>query len=113
MKFLCLAYGDEDGWNALSADEKQDALAQDAMIQDRGDLMAAVRRTVTSVRNWDGNLNVEEKPFAQNELPLAGFSVIEAKNMEEAITLVSNTPCARARGVIEIRPFWNVGDQGA
>jgi hypothetical protein len=110
MKFLCLAYGDEAGWNSLSEKEKREALAQDAVIRSRGNLMSAVQRTVTAVRNWDQNLEVNNEPFARNELPLAGFSVIEAKNVEEVINLVSNTPCARARGVIEIRPFWNPGD---
>jgi hypothetical protein len=107
MKFLCLAYGDEAGWNSLSEDEKREVLAQDAVIRDRGNLVAAVERTVTSVRNWDRNLQVNNTPVAKNELPLAGFSVIEAANVEEVIELISNTPCARARGVIEIRPFWN------
>jgi len=113
MKFLCLAYGDEDGWNALSEDEKREVLAQDAVIRDRGNLMSAVQRRVISVRNWDGNLEVNEEPSAQKELPLAGFAVIEAENEEEVIGLVSNTPCARARGVIEIRPFWDLSDDGA
>ena len=40
-------------------------------------------------------------------LPLAGFSIIEAETIEEVIQLVANTPCARARGAIEIRPFWD------
>ena len=74
--------------------------------------MSAVQRTVTSVRNWDQNLQVNNEPFARNDLPLAGFSVIEAESIEEVIELVSNTPCARARGVIEIRPFWNHSDAG-
>ena len=113
MKFLCLAYGDEAGWNSLSEEERREALAQDAVIRSRGNLMSAVQRAVTSVRNWDQNLQVNNEPFARNELPLAGFSVIEAENVEEVIELVSNTPCARARGVIEIRPFWNLGDAGA
>jgi len=108
MKFLCLAYGDEDGWNTLSEQEKRDALAQDAVIRKRGSLMAAVQETVSSVRNWDGNLEIHAGPSVQRELPLAGFSVIEAENVEEVIALVSNTPCARARGVIEIRPFLKV-----
>lgn len=105
MKFLCLAYGDEDGWNSLEQEEKRDALAQDAAIRARGNSMSAVQTTVTSVRNWDGKLEVEHRPAVQRELPLAGFSVIEAANVEEVIELVSKTPCARARGVIEIRPF--------
>lgn len=113
MKFLCLAYGDEAGWNTLSEEEKGEVLAQDAVIRDRGNLMSAVQGTVTSVRNWDGNLEVNHERFARSELPLAGFSVIEAENVEEVIDLVSNTPCARARGVIEIRPFWNLGNEGA
>lgn len=113
MKFLCLAYGDEAGWNTLSEEEKGEVLAQDAVIRDQGNLMSAVQGTVTSVRNWGSNLEVNHEPFARNELPLAGFSVIEADNVEEVIDLVSNTPCARARGVIEIRAFWNLGDEGA
>ena len=112
MKFLCLAYGDEAGWNSLSEEERREALAQDAVIRSRGNLMSAVQRAVTSVRNWDQNLQVNNEPFARNELPLAGFSVIEAESIEEVIELVSNTPCARARGVIEIRPFWNHSDAG-
>jgi hypothetical protein len=105
MKFLCLAYGDEDGRNALNADEKQAVLAQDVMIRNRGDLMAAVHTRVTAVRNWDGKLEVTSTPYAQHPLPLAGFSVIEAGSLDEVIELVANTPCARARGVIEIRQF--------
>ena len=112
MKFLCLAYGDEAGWNSLSEEERREALAQDAVIRSRGNLMSAVQGAVTSVRNWDQKLQVNSESFTRNELPLAGFSVIEAENVEAVIELVSKTPCARARGVIEIRPFWNLGDAG-
>jgi len=108
MKFLCLAYGDEAGWNSLNEEEKREVLAQDAAIRDRGNLMSAVQRTVTSVRNWDRNLEISNEPFARNALPLAGFSVIEAENVDEVIELVSNTPCARAKGVIEVWPFWEL-----
>jgi len=107
MKFLCLAYGDEDGWNALSETEKREFLAQDAVIRERGNLMAAVQTRVTTVRNWDGNLEVTDEPYARHRLPLAGFSVIEAENVREVVDLVSDTPCARARGYIEIHPFWD------
>ena len=113
MKFLCLAYGDEDGWNSLTEGEKQEVLAQDAVIRNRGNLMSAVQTKVTSVRNWDGNLEVTGKPYAQHQLPLAGFSVIEAESLNEVIELVSNTPCARARGVIEIRHFWDLSSDSA
>jgi hypothetical protein len=112
MKFLCLAYGDKDGWNTLSEREKQEVLAQDTVIRDRGSLMSAVQTNVTSVRKWDGKLEVSDEPYVQHKLPLAGFSVIEAQSVSEVIELVSNTPCARARGVIEIRPFWDLSSNG-
>ncbi|HET6681307.1 MAG TPA: YciI family protein [Gemmatimonadaceae bacterium] len=111
MKFLCLAYGDEAGWNALSQDEQRDALAHDAVIRNRGNLMSALEPMATAVRNWNGNLEVSEGPGAHQGLLLAGFSVIEAGTLEEVIALVSNTPCARARGFIEIRPFRDPGEE--
>lgn len=113
MKFLCLAYGDEDGWNSLSEQERREVLAQDAAIRGRGNLMSAVQTKVTTVRNWNKSLEVTDEPYAQHKLPLAGFSVIEAGSVNEVVELVSNTPCARARGVIEIRPFWGLSGDGA
>lgn len=107
MKYLCLAYGDEAGWNGLSEKERKDALAQDKVIQERGNLVSAVQPTVTAVRNWDQKLQVTERADETHGLPLAGFSIIEAANIEEVIALVANTPCARASGVIEIRQLWN------
>ena len=113
MRFLCLAYGDEEGWNALNEAEREEALAQDAVIRERGNLMSAVETKVTSVRNWDRNLEVKEGPYAQHKLPLAGFSVIEADSVDEVIELVANTPCPRARGIIEIRPLWDLSGDDA
>jgi hypothetical protein len=106
MKFLCLAYGDEAGWKSLSGTQKEQVLAADQMIRERGNLMAAVRQDATTVSNWDGHLRRLDKPYARHDLPLAGFSVIEAESIDEVIELVARTPCAVAKGYIEIRRFW-------
>lgn len=37
--------------------------------------------------------------------PVAGFSVIEAADLAEAIELVSRAPCAVAHGVVEVSPI--------
>ena len=93
MKFLCLAYGDQEGWDSLTEIEKQEVLALYEVILDRGNLMSAVqRKQVTSVRNWANTLEVTNEPYAQHKLPLAGFSLIEAENVKEVIEHVSNTP---------------------
>jgi hypothetical protein len=103
MKYLCLAYGDEKDWKVLTKEEQEALLAQDQVLLKRGDLVASVGRAVTTVRAWDGTPNVTERAFADSPAPLAGFSVIEANSLSEAIGLVAGTPCARAKGAIEIR----------
>lgn len=110
MKFLCLAYGDEKDWKALSKREQEEMLARDEALRERGTLMASVKTDVAKVRAWDGEPEVTEGAFAQSRVPLAGFSIVEAANVEEAAQLVSGTPCARAKGWIEIRPISAVNE---
>lgn len=94
MKYLCLAYGDEKDWRTLTKSGTR--------------YMAAVRTDVITVRAWDGTAKITEGAVVDAKLPLAGFSVIEASDLNEVITLVSKTPCARAKGAIEIRPIASV-----
>jgi hypothetical protein len=47
MKFLCLAYGAEKDWLALTKAQQEELLAQDEALRRRGDFLAAVETTVT------------------------------------------------------------------
>ncbi len=109
MKYLCLAYGSEKDWNELTESEQNEMLAHDDLLRKRGDFIATVGN-VTTVRAWDGTPNIEENTFANLKQPLVGFSIIEAANLNEAIELVWRTPCARAKGAIEIRPIMTFND---
>jgi hypothetical protein len=108
MKYLCLAYGAEKDWQALSKPEQDALLAQDAAIRARGALMGSVQPSVTSVRAWDGTPETTSAPFAVSGAPLAGFSIIEAADVDEVVRLVADTPCARAKGTIEIRAILSI-----
>jgi len=110
MKFLCLAYGDAKDWNALTSKEQQEMLAQDEALRERGTLMAAVQTHVVKVRAWAGEPNATEGAFAQSGVPLAGFSIVDADDVDEVVQLVAGTPCARAKGWIEIRPILEIND---
>ena len=110
MKYLCLAYGSEEDWNALTPAEQRALLAQDEVVRERGALMAAVRPEVSTVRAPDGTPTVTDGPFAGSRVPLAGFSLIEAADVDEVVRLVADTPCARAGGAIEIRPILEIND---
>lgn len=110
MKYLCLAYGSEKDWNALTRSEQDALLAQDEVLRARGDLVAAVEPTATVVRAWDGTPTTTDGPFAHSAAPLAGFGIIEAADLDEAIRLVADTPCARAKGAVELRPIAAIND---
>jgi len=111
MKYLCLAYGAGANWKALSSDEQNKLLAQDEIIRKSGALMAGVETDVVTVRAWNGAPEVTESTFADPAVPLAGFSIIEADNLNEVSELVAKTPCARAKGAIEIRPIMMINDE--
>ena len=103
MKFLVLAYGREEDWAALSRPVQQALLAADEMLRDRGDLVAAVDTETTVVRAWTGEVVTTRGPFAAGTTPLAGFGIIDADSLAHAVSLVADTPCARANGAVEIR----------
>lgn len=110
MKFLCLVYGGEKDWLALTQQEREELLAQDEVLRRRGNFMSAVETTVTTVTAWDGSPTTTSGSFAKSSVPLAGFSIIEAADINEVVQLVAGTPCARAKGAIEIRPLMQTDD---
>jgi hypothetical protein len=61
--------------------------------------------SVTSAAN-----HTAKGPFAVSNEPLAGFGIIEAADINEVIRLVLNTPCARAKGAVEIRAIAAIND---
>jgi hypothetical protein len=111
MKFLCLAYGSEKDWTALSRAEQDVLLAQDEILRQGGALMGAVEPKVTTVRAWNGIPETANEPFSRLSVPLAGFSIIEAESLDEVVAMVAKTPCARAQGAIEVRPIMILNDK--
>jgi hypothetical protein len=110
MQYLCLAYGSEKDWKALRDDEQDALLAQDEVLRQRGALVAAVDLHVKTVRSPAGIPISTDGAFAKSGAPLAGFCILEARDLEEAIDLVAQTPCARANGAIELRPITQMNE---
>jgi hypothetical protein len=65
---------------------------------------------VITVQAPDGAAESTDVPFAASQVPLAGFSVIEDNDIDEAIRLVANAPCPRVGGAIEVRPIMRLND---
>ncbi|HWG24788.1 YciI family protein [Actinospica sp.] len=104
-KFVTIGYGDRDGYERTDAAVRDAAHAHDARLRAAGAEMGIAEAPV-QVRNHDGaGVNVEGGAFMSSALPVAGFMVVEAATLEEAVELVSKSPCAVAQGVVEVWPL--------
>jgi hypothetical protein len=104
MKYLCLVYLDEKRLNELP---DEDCVAYDTSIRKSGHCLASEAlqsvQTATTVRVRSGRTAITDGPFAETKEQLAGFYMIEAKDLNEAIEIASKIPPARV-GSIEVRP---------
>ena len=103
--FITIGYGDRAGYEQTDPEVRDAAHEHDARLRDAGVLMG-VAGEPTQVRNHDDlGARTTTGAFMRSDLPIAGFAVIEAANIEDAVQLVSATPCAVARGVVEVWPL--------
>ncbi|HEY9531486.1 MAG TPA: YciI family protein [Burkholderiales bacterium] len=104
MKYLCLVYGEE---NAIQSVDDRHCVQFDTGIRASGHCIASEAlqpvATATTVRVRNGKISVTDGPFAETKECLAGFYLIEARDLNEAIQLASKIPPA-AVGSIEVRP---------
>ena len=101
-KFITIGYGDRAGYERTAASARTKAHAHDAQLRAGGALMGIAGAPV-QVRNHDAaGVRTTRGPFMRSELPIAGFALIEAASLQDAVRLVSETPCAVAYGVVEV-----------
>lgn len=104
-KFVTIGYGDRAGYDRTPQSVRNAAHDHDAKLLSEGALIGIAGAPV-QVRNPDAaKLETRDGPFMLSELPIAGFAIIEAADMSEAIEKVSQVPCAVAHGVVEIWPL--------
>jgi hypothetical protein len=104
-KFITIGYGDRAGYELTPADVRNAAHAHDAQLQRQGVVMGIAGSPV-QVRNTEFvKVETIEGAFMSSPLPIAGFAVIEANDLAEAVEIVSKTPCAVAHGVVEVWPL--------
>ena len=115
MKYLCLVYLDQENWSACP-DTICAAYGQE--LTDSRQLLAAEPlhpvHTATTVRVRGGQVQLYDGPFAETKELLAGFYLVDAKDLNEAIRIASGIPSAK-HGSIEVRPVrqLDLGDAAA
>jgi hypothetical protein len=104
-KFVTIGYGEQTGYDSTPEAIRDAAHAHDARLKKEGVLMG-IAGTPVQVRNPEATrVETTEGPFMTSSMPVAGFAVIEAADLAEAIDMVSRTPCAVAHGVVEVWPL--------
>jgi hypothetical protein len=112
MKYLCLGYMEEAAWDAMSQSER-DAFMEECFVYDDalrknghmigGEALQSVRTAIT-LRFKGGKVLLTDGPFAETKEQLGGILVLEARDLNHAIQLMSNHPGIRLGGCFEVRP---------
>ena len=115
MQFLLLVYTDSELLDALPA-EQYDAHMRHCLqhadaLQAEGRVLAFQQleppKTARSVRVRAGRTSVLDGPFTETKEMLAGFNLVEADSMEDAVRMANELPWARY-GCIEVRPVRDI-----
>lgn len=111
MKYVALVYYQESIINAMTQqqwhDLNQECVAGVERLSDQGNYVAGEALkpvdSATTVRVRDDEVLITDGPFAETKEQLAGFYLLEARDLNEALHLASRIPPARF-GSIEVRP---------
>jgi hypothetical protein len=111
MKYACLVYHEEQKLDALSEGELAEIAGECGAwvgeLEEGGHHVFSAGlqsvRTATTVRNRNGSPSLTDGPFAETKEFLGGFTIIDARDLNEAIQLVSKFPAWRI-GTVEVRP---------
>ena len=111
MKYLCLIYDEEKKLESMPKSESDAFMAEyfsfTEGIQKSGHYVAGEAlqsiSTATTVRIRNGKVSATDGPFAETKEQLAGFYLVDAHDLNEAIQIASRIPPAR-EGSVEVRP---------
>lgn len=108
MKYMLLIYSDENAW---TESEQEQCYAESVQLtyqlKANGQYLSASPlqsiSTATSVRVRNGKQMVTDGPFAETREQLGGYFLIDARDLNEAISIAGRIPAAH-KGTVEIRP---------
>jgi hypothetical protein len=114
MKYLLLMYASESETSKFTPEDMQ-AIQKEwggflKEAQTSGTLLAneglAPNTSATTVRVRNGKTLTTDGPFAETHEQLAGISVFECNDLDEAIRWATKIPTVKY-GSIEVRPLWS------
>lgn len=123
MRYMLLTYHNEHARENLSPEERTKsvsaALNYIGEATQRGVFRAAdplePTSTATTVRTQDGKMMITDGPFAETKEQLAGYFILDCKDLDEALEWASKIPmgCGGDTGCVEVRPIRQLTPQAA
>lgn len=115
MEYLLLLYVQESGWNNMTKAEQEKGVAAykayTEALQTAGILKGSNRlqptATATTVSIADGKPQVLDGPYAEAKEQLAGYYLIDAPDLDSAISWANRCPTV-THGTVEVRPIWTM-----
>lgn len=115
MRYVCLVHFDVSIMQNATLLEQQDldrrSLAYNDELVAKGHYVVSQAiqdgNSAVLVRVRDGKLSTTDGPYIETKEQMAGFVLVEARDMNEAIRLAAGIPIA-AIGTIEVRPIYEI-----
>jgi hypothetical protein len=112
MKYVCLGYIEDGKWDAMSERERkammEECFAYDDVLRRNGHFLGGEAlqsaRTAATLRWQDGKVSITDGPYAETKEQIGGILLLEARDLNHAIQLMSKHPGVRLGGPFEIRP---------
>ena len=113
MRYMLLLCRDEERWSALGAQERVNAYEEAVRYSDELRARGVYETgnplepssTATTVRLVEGRVMTTDGPFAETKEQLGGYSIVDVKDLDEALAIVRRHPLLRAGHSIEVAPF--------
>src|SRR5438045_2180016 len=112
MQYLLLIYYIEADWEKMSEAERQKVYGEYGKLREElratsewlgGNQLQPVS-TASTVRMKNSKPLITDGPFAETKEQLAGYFLVEAKNLDEALNIAARIPSVAIGGSIEVRP---------
>ena len=115
MRYLLMIALEESASSSTPEEDGQEMQPEYAAfmkdIAERGVLLGGERLRLTSdattVRVRNGETLTTDGPFAETKEQLAGYFLVDCKDLDEAIEVAAQIPGAKS-GSIEVRPIWEM-----
>jgi hypothetical protein len=112
MKYICLGYMDEKKWETMTENKRNtfmdECFAYDDVLRDNGHFVGGEAlqssNSAATLRWHDGSVSVTDGPFIETKEQLGGILVLDARDLNHAIQLISRHPSIRLGASFEIRP---------